>query len=186
MMRTDRKFADFGRGLPYYCMDTIPEGGMCLSVFLLLSKGADGSVLLGKVNPEYEYWSHIGALDQSRLERFSKAWMIPSRHLILGESPEQAASTVLREQLGLDNVQLTDPKVITEVYDIERAGLKNHWDIEFLFFGKVTGDAKPHSAWSELRFVDVSSLPDSEFARGHQDILANAGLRKLKQNSRNP
>jgi len=176
-MQTDRKFADFGKGLPYYCMDTIPPGGMCLSVFLLLSKGSDGNVLLGKVNPTYDKWSHIGALDERRLERFCKGWMIPSRHFILLESPEQAAKTVLKEQLGVEDVQLTGPKVLTEVYDIERVGLKNHWDFEFVFSGKVLG-VQPHPAWTELKFVDVSSLPDSEFARGHQDILANVGLRK--------
>lgn len=176
-MQTDRKFADFGKGLPYYCMDTIPPGGMCLSVFLALSKESEHNVLMGKVNPKYEQWSHIGALDEQRLERHSKGWMLPSRHLILYESPENAARAVLREQLGIEEVRLSGPKVVTEVYDIERAGLKNHWDFEFVFFGKMDRDAPSHPAWTELRFVDVSSLPNSEFARNHQDIFVSIGLR---------
>lgn len=177
-METDRKFADFGKGLPYYCMDTIPPGGMCLSVFLVLSKGNETNVLMGKVNPNYDRWSHIGALDEPRLQRHSKGWTLPSRHLILYESPEDAAKIVLQEQLGIQDVELTGPKVATEVYDIERAGLKNHWDFEFIFFGKMQRDVQAHPAWTELKFVDVSSLPDSEFARGHQDILVNAGVRR--------
>jgi hypothetical protein len=159
-------------------MDTIPPGGMCLSVFVLLSKGTENNILLGKVNPKYNQWTHIGALDENRLERFSKAWMIPSRHFVLYETPEQAAKTVLKEQLGLEGVQLTGPKVATEVYDIEKIGLKNHWDFDFIFFGRMTEDVRPHPAWTQLRFLDVGSLPDAEFARNHQDILVNAGVRK--------
>jgi hypothetical protein len=173
---TDRKFADFGNNLPYYCMATIPQGGMCLSIFLVLSKGADNNVLMGKVNAAYDNWPHIGALDEARLKRFSNGWMLPSRHLILYEDPRNAAVTILREQLGLQNVDLAGPKVVTEVYDIERAGLKNHWDFRFIFFGKLTEDIEPHPAWTELKFINVSSLPDTAFARSHQDVLTDAGV----------
>jgi hypothetical protein len=96
---------------------------------------------------------------------------------MLLESPQDAARMVLKEQLGLDNVELTGPKMMTEVYDIELLGLKNHWDFEFIFTGKITSDVRPHPAWRELKFVDVSSLPDAEFGRNHQDILVYAGAR---------
>lgn len=177
-MQTDRKFADFGKNLPYYCMDTIPPGGLCLSAFLVLSRGNENNVLLGKVNPKYTEWAHIAALDETRLQRFSTAWMLPSRHLILHEDPNRAAKTILKEQLDIEDLELTGPKVVTEVYDIPRLELKDHWDFDFIFFGKITRDLAPHAAWTELNFIDVSSLPDNEFARGHQDVLANAGLRR--------
>ena len=51
-----------------------------------------------------------------------------------------------------------------------------HWDMEFVFRGEL--DGLPRStAWKELRFIDVSKVPDREFARSHQDILAEVGLR---------
>ncbi|MEM3670671.1 MAG: NUDIX hydrolase [Thermoprotei archaeon] len=176
-MVTQRRFADFGKNLPYYCMDRIPEGGMCLSVFLILYNRQMSNVLLGRVNPEYVDWEHIGALDQTRLSRFSPKWMLPSSHLILYESPTEAARRVLKEQLGLDGLKLDGPHVYTEVYDIERAGLRNHWDTEFIFRGELEKEPDPHPAWLELKFRDAKTMSEEEFARNHQDILRNVGVR---------
>jgi hypothetical protein len=52
-------------------------------------------VLMGRVNPEYPAWEHIGALNKVRLERYSDKWMLPSSHLVLYESPRQAAERIL-------------------------------------------------------------------------------------------
>ena len=82
-MTTDRRFAAFSKGARPPRMDTVPEGGMCISAFLVISKrGEPGSVLMGRLNKNAE-WDHIGALDEKRLERFSSGWMLPSSHLIL-------------------------------------------------------------------------------------------------------
>jgi ADP-ribose pyrophosphatase YjhB (NUDIX family) len=164
---TDRKFALFPK--------PITPGGLCLSVFVVLSKDRESNVLMGKMNTEYPKWRHIGGLERDRLQRYSAGWVLPSRVLIQLESPQDAARTVLKEQVGLDRVELTGPKMITEVWDTPDN--KNHWDFEFIFTGKITGEVQPHPAWKELRFIDVSSLPDSEFARYHNDILVYAGAR---------
>jgi len=178
VMPTSRRFADFGKGLPYYCMDHIPDGGMCLSVFLVLWRGTKSNVLMGRVNPEFSDWEHIGALDKSRLERLSARWMLPSSHFVLYESPEGGAKRVLKEQLGLEEVPLVGPHIYTEVYDIERANIKNHWDLEFVFLGELKGEPAPHPAWLELKFRDMKTMRDDEFARNHQDILRHLGIYK--------
>jgi ADP-ribose pyrophosphatase YjhB (NUDIX family) len=159
-------------------MSDIPEGGACLSVFLILWNGSKNRVLMGKVNPEYLDWEHIGALNKTRLGRYRDKWMLPSSHLVLYESPKQAAERILKEQLGLEVVKLGDPIIFTEVYDIEPANLKNHWDFEFVFLAELERNAVSHPAWAELEFVDVSTMADDSFARNHQDILAQAGLRR--------
>jgi ADP-ribose pyrophosphatase YjhB (NUDIX family) len=171
-MAVERRFADFYKGALPFQMDRIPEGGMCLSVFLALWKGRESNVLLGKVNPNWD-WVRIGALSKERAEKISNRWMLPSSHLLLYESPRDAADRVLKEQLGLAWTDLGSPKfkVFSEAYSKPK-----HWDTEFVFSGEVSHLPKS-PAWRELTFIDVSKTPDSEFARNHQDILDELGLR---------
>ena len=152
----------------------VPEGGMCLSVFVVLSKKEQPhSVLLGRLNVTAP-WDHIGALDPPRAEANSKGWMLPSSHLILGESPEEASRRVLREQLGLADQTLTEPTVFSEVY-----GASNHWDLDFIFGGERESIG-PHAAWRELRFVDLNLARKDDMARSHEDILAAVGKWKAR------
>ena len=171
-MALERRFADFYEGALPFQMDRIPEGGMCLSVFLILWKGDRLNVLLGKVNPEHD-WVHLGALSKDRAQRISDRWMLPSSHLLLYESPHDAAKRVSKEQLGVNwaDVKSQEFQVFSEAYSEP-----THWDTEFVFKGEL--DSLPQSpAWRELRFADASETPSREFARSHQDILAEAWLR---------
>jgi len=150
-------------------MSEIPEGGICLSTFVILSKPSNPSlVLMGRISQNAP-WDHIGALDQGRVERHSKGWMLPSSHLILGEDPRQAALRILREQLGLTGQEINGPMVFSEV-----SGPMNHWDIEFVFLGE-RDNAPLHEAWNELKFVDLTRTKKQEIARSHEDILAHVG-----------
>lgn len=174
-MATERKFAGFqSKGAPSFRMSSIPSGGMCLSSFVMLMN-SQGKVLMGKLNPEFD-WDHIGALDDERKKRHTAGWMLPGCHLLIGESPKDAADRILGEQLGLSGIELAAPEVYSETYSPSSTGEVGHWDIEFVFKGKHEG-AVTHPAWKELSFVDPNA-PESEFARGHQDVLRNAGLRR--------
>ncbi len=173
-MATDRKFASFSsRGSPPFRMSEIPPAGFCLSSFLLITDRG-GRVLMGKLNHEYE-WDHLGALDDERKRRFSSRWMLPSSHLIYGESPAEAARRVLREQLGLEGIELSGPVDFSEQYVANENICGMHWDLEFIFRGRYDGTVS-HPAWKELAFVDPNA-PKDEFARNHQDILRLAGMR---------
>lgn len=165
-MPTDRRFAQFQKGIEPPRMSEIPEGGVCLSAFVILSKhNSPNQVLMGRINKN-ALWDHIGALDRGRVERHSRGWMLPSSHLILGEDPRQAASRILREQLGLTNQQVEGPTVFSEV-----SGPLNHWDLEFIFSGE-RNDVPSNEAWNELKFVDLTRTKREEIARFHEDILA--------------
>ena len=59
------------------------------------------------------------------------------------------------------------PMVFSEVY-----GLKNHWDLEFIFTGERSESVFHHSAWRELGFIDVDRLSREDFACSREDILA--------------
>ncbi len=154
----------------------IPEGGFCLSAFVVLTKSTNkNEVLLGKINP-IEKWAYVGALDQERAQTFSKGWMIPSSHLIFGEDPKDAANRILREQLKLENIQLKGPIVISFQYASSRAPQYTHWDIEFIFTGNLN-EINKNELWNELTFVNINSVSKKDFARGHEDILESIGYK---------
>ncbi len=168
-MTTSRKFAHFRRDVGAPRINEIPDGGFCISAFVILSKtGNPNRVLMGHLNKNAP-WDHIGGLDAERVQRHSKGWMLPSSGLIFGESPSEAAERILEEQLGLADQRLEGPQVFSEVY-----GDKRHWDIEFLFLGE-RNDLPSHTAWTELSFVDTSNVQPQDIARLHEDVLAHVG-----------
>jgi ADP-ribose pyrophosphatase YjhB (NUDIX family) len=179
---TTRQFCRFNRAFNQSSLGTseVPEGGLCLSCFLVITE-ADGSnkVLMGRINPEAD-WAHIGALDRNRAETYSKGWMLPSSHLILLESPQEAAKRVLREQLATEEVKLTGPIVVSETYGRKQGPPSvDHWDIHFIFKAFMRGEFSKPAAWTDLRFVDLSRIRREEIVRSHEDILKYAGLNVL-------
>jgi ADP-ribose pyrophosphatase YjhB (NUDIX family) len=168
---TERRFAAFSKKSVPPRMKKMPEGGMCISAFVIVSKhGEPGSVLMGKIDKNAN-WDHIGALDAKRVERLSTGWMLPSSHLMLYETPEGAARRILREQLNIRDMKLEGPLTFADT-----SGKENHWDIGFIYLG--TRDGPPRSpAWRELRFVRPSELKGDEVVRSQIDVLAYAGKR---------
>ena len=159
-------------------MPQVPEGGLCLSAFLVITDTQNpNSVLMGNLNPKAP-WDHIGALDPARIEAHSKGWMLPSSHLIVYESPHDAAKRILKEQLELDNLKLSEPTVISETYLPKRfPNMPHHWDIEFIFKGQIDKDQMPKpQAWLRLDLVNLSFTSKAEIARSHEDILESVGL----------
>lgn len=178
-MVTDRRFCRFNKEVETksFGMPEPPEGGLCLSAFLVITGERNpNSVLMGHLNTKAP-WDHIGALDPSRVEVHSKGWMLPSSHLLVYESPQEAAKRILREQLDLD-LALSGPDVVSETYTPRRfPDLPRHWDIEFIFKGNLSEDRVPQPyAWSKLAFVNLDTTRKSEIARSHEDILEHAGL----------
>ncbi len=157
----------------------VPKDGFCLSSFVVLSpEGVPGSVLVGKVSPSAP-WGEIGGLDSRRIQLNSQGWMIPSCHLLQGESPQAAAVRVLKEQLGKESVRLGPPEIFSEVYTPRRhSGLSEHWDLEFVFRGTLPEAEPPqHVAWAELKYLDIAHTPRTEFIRSHDEILENLHFR---------
>ncbi len=154
----------------------LPDDGMCLSVFLLLHpSGRTEAVLAGRVAPQAD-WRRLGALAPERSRQASSGWMLPASHLRLFEGPDEAARRILAEQLGLDRLPLTGPRVISESYRRDGPANDPHWDLHFLFEGEwPAGQPLAHTAWSELRFIDPAQAPSEPFVRGHADVLALSG-----------
>lgn len=168
-MPTERKFTRFDRTTTPPRIDDIPEGGFCLSAFVVLSKQKDpNQVLLGRLRKDAP-WEHLGALDPGRAARNSQGWMLPSSHLVLHESPHEAARRILTEQLHLPSQRVSEPRVFSEVY-----GQPPHWDLDFVFLGERS-EIEPVECWSRVEFVNVTQLKMEDLARRHEDVLAHVG-----------
>jgi ADP-ribose pyrophosphatase YjhB (NUDIX family) len=180
---TTRQFCRFNRTLNQSVLGTpeVPEGGLCLSCFLVIIEANDSNrVLMGRINPDAN-WDHIGALDKKRAEMYSKGWMLPSSHLMLLESPQEASKRVLREQLVTERIKPTGPIVVSETYGrVQGPPSSVHWDIHFIFKAFMHEEelSKP-TVWTDLRFVDLGETTRGEITRSHDDILKYAGLSVL-------
>jgi hypothetical protein len=115
----------------------------------------------------------LGALDPARLEKIRGRWMLPSSHLILFESPMDAARRIAREQLEMESIPMKGPAVFSEAYAREAEGpLDPHWDLHFVFEAEwPRGRPLRAAAWSELAFLDTGSTNPKQIARGHGDIV---------------
>src|SRR5579863_4937131 len=99
-MSTVRRFCRFNKGISLatgkedstgLTTRDIPDGGFCLSSFLIITEKSNPDLLLmGRLNPEAD-WARIGALDKERIAVHSKGWMLPSCHLMIHEAPLAAA-----------------------------------------------------------------------------------------------
>jgi len=175
----DRRFVRLSaKNPPPPGASSVPDAGMCLSVFLVFRSPDDPNrVLMGRVNPAAP-WDEVGGLDPGRLERVGRGWMLPSRQLLFFEGPEEAARVIAREQLGSELPTVSGPSVFSD--PSRRPGSESrdpHWDIHFVFDGRWPTSAPPsHRMWQELAFVDIPKTPRSEIARGQGDVLELIGI----------
>src|SRR5437867_2480428 len=112
-MTTDRRFSRFNKSpaTAAFSVTEIPDDGMCLSAFLIVTESRDArKVLVGHMNPKAP-WDHIGALDPSRVEAHSHGWLLPSSHLIFRDSPADAARRIARAQLASPDPARSRPQL---------------------------------------------------------------------------
>jgi ADP-ribose pyrophosphatase YjhB (NUDIX family) len=177
---TDRRFCRFSRSpsTARFGMPEVPDDGLCLSAFVVLSSAEHPSqVLMGQLNPDAP-WDHLGALDPERVAAWRDRWMLPASHLLVLESPEAAAVRILVELTGLGPRPLQGPQVGSEVYTPERhPSATHHWDLEFIFRGVASeAEIRPIPPWKELRFVETRTLGRGAMARSQDDVLRQAGF----------
>ena len=157
---------------------TVPEAGLCLSVFPILTEPRrPDRVLMGRYDASFD-WRRIGAISRDRVEKMQDLWLLPGRHLFLYEDPKAAVATILWEQLGLENHPLRGLEAISESWEPPHAaGHGSHWDISFIYRGEWPMGRQLHAApWRELAFKNPLILDPAQVGRGHLDVLAMAGF----------
>ncbi len=154
-----------------------PRAGLCLSVFVLVGDPKNPNlVVLGRPAASAA-WTEIGSLEPAHLESLQDRWLLPACHLVEFETPRAGAERVVREQLGLEHIELRGPEVFSESYpsriDPESG---THWDLDFLFRADWPRDRELHSpAFKELRLIDTRLVTAPHLGRGHGDVLILAG-----------
>ncbi len=175
-----RRFCRFRPGTrpPSAGTSEVPDDGFCLSAFLVVESATRrGDVLLGRIDPEGP-WSEAGGLSGERLRRWPDRWMLPASHLLLFESPGDAARRISAELLGRPIDEPGRPQVFSETYGRGAEGGDPHWDLQFVYrFSWPDPAPAAGPLWRELAFRPVRTMVASEFARDHQDVLALVGLR---------
>lgn len=175
-MTTGRRFCSFVKGgRSGLGIDEIPKDGFCISVFLIIREKGTGKVLMGHLDPAGP-WDHIGGLDSERVKVHSRGLMLPSCHLMYGEAPDDCALRIAREQLNLTEMKFSGPAVYSETYEPKRfPGSRDHWDLEFIYTGIMSGNDIPQTehVWLDIKFVDIDATASEKIARSHEDILAH-------------
>ena len=178
-MTEARRFARFRPTAdPEQMVFAVPTDGLCLSTFLVFRpKGQPDRALLGRVDPKGP-WAQIGGLDPTRAEKWSTGWMLPSCQLLYYESPEGSARRIAREQLVIELAGLPTPLLMSDSDQRPTAAMGDlHWDIGFVYVIDGVSDRPPrHSAWTDLRFVEVSKTRRADYVRAHQDVQRLAGM----------
>lgn len=148
-----------------------PRGGMCVSVFLFVRRGAE--ILLGKYGDDPR-WETLAGLDDEWRRMHAGGWTLPARQMKFGEDPRDAARSVADDLLRIPSVEIREPRVEVDLYESKRAPGHMHYDIWFLFEATLpAGSTVETPPWyAALGWHDPRALPDSAFARGHQDVVA--------------
>src|SRR3972149_8451656 len=170
-----RRFAYFGSRAPRLGFSSPPEGGFCLSSFVLVMRRR--SILLEKA-AESDEWEHLTGMDEERVRMLAKEgkWLIPSSHLIFGEHPKDAAKRVFEEQLCVKRYSLKFLAVLSGIGETRRYAGRPHLDICFVYSGKLRGTLKRPDWLSELTYVDARRLRPSYFGRDHEGVLEQLGM----------
>ena len=150
----------------------LPAGGMCVSAFLFVVQG--GKLLLGKYADDPR-WEEIAGLDEDRWRAHGKGWTVPASQLKFGEEPREAGRRIAEEVLGIRGLELSEPRVESDHYVPARfPELGMHYDLWLLFGAKLPSGARVAKPdwYRELAFHDPRSLVASEYARGHEDVVA--------------
>ncbi len=171
----ERRFAWFSLTSPRLGFTAAPEGGFCLSSFLVALR--QGSILLGRFSSDPS-WEHLAGLDEERVEREVKSahWILPSSHLLIGESPDQCAKRVAEEILLLKSYDVRYTTTLNYYEDSSRYPGRLHWDLCFVYGLRSDEELKKVNHFSEMRYVSLSEVKHEEIGRGQADILETLGL----------
>jgi len=153
----------------------VPSGGACISSFIIAEK--EGRVLVGKMrNPEIWVEKFLVGREFASKYAASGRWLLPASHLKFGESPDECAKRILKEQLLAGELSCTLVGVQSHLSgdssDIENA----HWDLCIIYKASVPEPIRVPEWFSELRYVSAKDLKTSDFTRGHGDVLEQFGL----------
>ncbi len=170
-MSDQRKFLWLSTNAPPSGFREVPKGGMCVSAFLFVTRGDD--LLLGKYADD-PAWEQLAGLDPDRVKTHGKGWTIPASQLRFGEQPRDAGERIAKDILHLQGVHLHEFPPESDLYrPVRFPELGLHYDIWCFYEASISRGSKLEQLpwYDALEFHDARSLPESEYARGHRDVV---------------
>ncbi|HYT17475.1 MAG TPA: hypothetical protein VEO18_04410 [Thermoplasmata archaeon] len=167
----------------------LPRGGMCLSTFLFVTR--KDRILLGKYADDPK-WEELAGLDADRRRTNANGWTIPASHLKFGEDPRDAARRIGEHIVRMSGARYSEPRTEVDLYPSKMVPGEMHYDIWFLVDAAPpnTYEPQPPAWYTELRWHDPRTAPASEYARGHEDVVArwltshSEGTRRAAESTR--
>lgn len=104
----------------------------------------------------------------------SGRWVLPAAHLLYGEDLEIAARRVVKSHLGVSRGEFRSLGLYS--FTTRRDDDTVHWDLCSLYEVIVKQKVRPARWYSKVEYVDVKRLKAEHFTRGHDDVLAAAGI----------
>jgi len=155
----------------------VPKGGTCLSSFLVMR--GKGGILVGKM-AKPELWVEKFLVGESYAPKYvsSGKWVLPASHLQFGESPEDAATRILSEEVQAKKTKLRLLQVQSHLSQDPNDSEAAHWDICFVHGGTLKGSLERPEWFSELKFINTRRFTSDDFTRGHGDVLKELGVIK--------
>ena len=185
-LNDQRKWARIGPKNERWMIQT-PRACICLSVFVVALKGKSSIVLYRP--RESEEWPKFGGQPAWTSRKWEKSglWYLPGTHLLMEESPDNAAVRIMREFTGLVG---TNPKLLMVQSHLRPAKLwkwmkaekgANHWDICFVYETHIRKlPAKIRPWFKEIRIVGFSEIGDQVRMNDQADILEEAGYLRTR------
>jgi hypothetical protein len=150
----------------------LPDGGMCLSVFLFVIQS--GRLLLGKYGL-HPAWETLAGMETKRVEANHHGMTLPASHLKFGEAPLEAAHRIGEEILTLPKgLMYSGPFVKTFFYEPMIAPGKMHFDVTFFYDVALPENVAIHTPpwYASLEWVERDKLTIQNYARQHGDVVA--------------
>ncbi len=149
----------------------LPRGGMCVCAFLFVTR--NGRILLGKYADD-STWEELAGLEPERRRTNANGWTIPASHLKFGEDPRDAARRIGERVLRMQGARYSEPRTEVDLYPSKMFPGEMHYDIWFLVDASPTTayEAEAPPWYTELGWQDPRTTPASEYARGHEDVVA--------------
>ena len=99
---------------------------------------------------------------------------MPASHLKFGEDPREAARRVGEGALGIPGLRYSEPRSEVDFYPSKMVPGEMHYDIWFFVDGAPPKDYEIRVPpwYTELSWRDPRAVPATDYARGHEDVVA--------------
>jgi len=177
MLPLTERYARFGPALRSMYIH-VPPGGVCLSAFLVV-RDRRGRILFGRPRI-HRAWSEQGCLPSWRVREIQKnvEWILPASHLLMGESPDDAAKRIARIWVGRPDARPRLAVIDSSSFPTgppSRAGKKKrrdfHWTLGFVYRLRVDRLPTMPRTWEELKFFSPAEIRNLTIGRMHGDLL---------------